>query len=241
MSEDIYETPRAIRRDTAPLLAEGQTTQRPFFERKNAPIVFVPATQIPDKGEKIDNPFAQARGAIPQRFAAAAGLCNIANEQELRIADGVHSITNTDESDYESVADNEQGSPIPRIKFRIAKARRQTPVTRTQATNQDTRTMARILATIGRLEDRMDQLGNQFRTEKGPITHGLFGPTRRNDIPGQPLRKEIDDMALLVAGINATLETKVGLIQLQAKEYKEMLYSFKSTAFVDAVADEVVA
>ena len=75
-----------------------------------------------------------------------------------------------DASNYESVADSEQGSPIPRINFRIARARRQTPATRTQATNQDNRTLAKVLATIGRLEDRMNQLGNQFWTEKGPIT-----------------------------------------------------------------------
>ena len=96
MSEDNYETPHATRRSMAPLFAEGQTAQRPFFERKNAPIVFVPATQVPSKSENIDNPFAQARGAIPQRFASAAGLGNN-KDNELRIADGVHSMTNTDE------------------------------------------------------------------------------------------------------------------------------------------------
>ena len=241
MSEDTYETPRAIRRDMAPLFEEGQTVQRPFFERKSAPIVFVPSTQIPRTSEKFDNPFAQARGAIPQRFAVAAGLGSNNKDNELHIADGVHSMTSADVSDYESLADSEQGSPIPRTKFRIARARHQTPATRTQATNQDTRTLAKVLATIGRLEDRMDQLGNQFRMEKGPITQGLFGPTRRNDIPEQPLRKEVDDMALLVANINATLETKIGLIQLQAKEYEKTLDSFSSPAFIKAVADEVVA
>ena len=65
MSEDVYETPRAIRRDMAPLFAEGNTAQRPFFERKKAPILFVPATQIPEKNDNIDNPFAQEREAIP--------------------------------------------------------------------------------------------------------------------------------------------------------------------------------
>ena len=106
MSEDVYETPRAIRRGMAPLFTKGQTVQRPFFEMKNPPIIFVPATQIPSKNENINILFAQERGAIPQLFAAAAGLGNN-KDNELCIVDGIHSITNTDESDYESVADSE--------------------------------------------------------------------------------------------------------------------------------------
>ena len=47
-------------------------------------------------------------------------------------------------------------------------------------------------------------------------------------------------MALLVAGIKSTLETKIGLVQLQAKEYKETLDSFNKSAFVKAIANEVI-
>ena len=152
MSEDVYETLRSIHRDMAPLFAEGQTAKRPFFESKNAPMVFVPATQIPLKNENVVNSFAQARVAVPQRFAAAAGLGSNNNDNGLHFADGVHSMTNTDESDYESVTDREQGSPIPCIATRI-RTRRPTPAT--QSTS-DNRTLRKILTTIGRLETRMD-------------------------------------------------------------------------------------
>ena len=163
-----------------------------------------------------------------------------ANAHKFSIADGVHSFTDADKSDYESVALTERGLPIPRPTFHITRPRPQPPATQVQATNQDTMTLARILATIGRLEYQMDQLGNQFRTKEGPITQGLFEPTRRNNIPGHPLGKEVDDMALLVAGIKSTLETKIGHIQLQAKEYKETVDSFNSSSFIKAITDEVI-
>ena len=235
MSEDSYETPRAICCDMAPLFAEGQTAKRPFFEKKNAHIVFVPATLIPLKNENVDNPFAQARGAVPQHFAAAAGLGSNNNNNELHIADGVHSMTNTDESDYESVADWEQGSPIPCIATRI-RTRRPTPATQSAS---DNRTLRKILTTIRRLETRMDGMEAQIRTTQGPIGLGDHGPVWRTDTPTNTIRQEIDEMAMKVATMSHTLKTEIGKVQLQEKEYHDNSEMLRSTTFVTAIAEEV--
>ena len=179
------------------------------------------------------------RGHIPQCFAAAAGLGNNnnanANDHELCIADGVHSMINTDESDYESMAASEHGSPIPRIPTRI-RTRRPTPAY--QSTSQS-RTLQQILSTIGRLKTRMDGMAAQIRTQEGPIGLGSNGPTRRHDLPAQSLGKEIDEMAMRVANMSHTLSTHVDMIQIQAKEYQDNMEKFHSAAIVKAIAEEV--
>ena len=213
MSEDRFVTPRAVRCDMAPLFTEGETAKRappPVFERKNAPILFVPVTQIPNQNANTDNPIAQAKGAIPQRFAAAARLGNNTNDHELRNADGVHSMTSTDESDYESVAASEHGSPIARNPTRI-RTRRHTPA---YQSSSDSRTLRQILTTIGRLEARMDGMTLQIRTQDGPIGLGPNGPTRRTDLPAQSLRKEIDEMAMRVANMSHTLSTRIDMVHV---------------------------